>query len=130
MANAKVQGADGGGLQGKISFSVVIPVFNVEPYLGQCLDSMLPALRAEDEIILLADLVGGSPLTTAANVIAEENLMGQTVMVGGVNLPFALSAVLMKDTMETPELIEDLLSESREVLKEFRITNEESEDEI
>ena len=36
----------------------------------------------------------------------------------------------MKDTMETPELIEDLLSESREVLKEFRITNEESEDEI
>ena len=74
--------------------------------------------------------MGGSPLTTAANVIAEENLMGQTVMVGGVNLPFALSAVLMKDTMETPELIEDLLSESREVLKEFRITNEESEDEI
>lgn len=90
----------------------------------------LAPVKAEDEIILLADLVGGSPLTTAANVIAEENLMGQTVMVGGVNLPFALSAVLMKDTMETPELIEDLLSESREVLKEFRITNEESEDEI
>ena len=72
MANAKVQGADGGGLQGKISFSVVIPVFNVEPYLGQCLDSMLPALRAEDEIILaLRSSEDGS--ITIAEHYAQEN---------------------------------------------------------
>lgn len=72
MANAKVQGADGGGLQGEVSFSVVIPVFNVEPYLGQCLDSILPALRAEDEIILaLRSSEDGS--ITIAEHYAQEN---------------------------------------------------------
>lgn len=87
-------------------------------------------ITQEDEIILLGDLVGGSPLTTAANVIAEENLLERTVMIGGMNLPLALSAVLMKDTMETEELIAMLLSEAKEEMKEFQVNNEENEDEI
>ena len=37
--------------------------------VGKCLEAVGP----DDEIILFGDLVGGSPLTTAANVIAEKN---------------------------------------------------------
>ena len=33
-------------------FSVVVPVYNVADYLGKCLDSVLPALEPEDEVIL------------------------------------------------------------------------------
>lgn len=33
-------------------FSVVVPVYNVADYLAKCLDSVLPALKAEDEVIL------------------------------------------------------------------------------
>lgn len=84
----------------------------------------------EDEILLFGDLVGGSPLTTAANVIAEQNLLDRTVMHGGMNLPLVLSATLMKDTMETEELFNTLLPEARDEIKEFRIACEESEDEI
>ena len=83
-----------------------------------------------DEILLFGDLVGGSPLTTATNVIAEKNLLGKTVVIGGMNLPLALSAVLMKDTMETKELVEMLIPEAREELKEFHVAESESEDEI
>ena len=90
----------------------------------------ISGVTKEDEILLFGDLVGGSPLTTAANVIAEQDLMDRTVMVGGMNLPLVLSAVLMKDTMETEDLIAMLLLEAREELKEFQITNEESEDDI
>lgn len=90
----------------------------------------ISGITKEDEIILFGDLVGGSPLTTAANVISEENLLDRTVMIGGMNLPLTLSAVLMKDTMETKDLIEMLLSEAREEMKEFQIVNEENEDEI
>lgn len=39
-------------LNEEVLFSVVVPVFNVEPYLAQCLDSVLPALHADDEVIL------------------------------------------------------------------------------
>ncbi len=87
-------------------------------------------ITKEDEIIVFGDLVGGSPLTTAANVIAEEGLLERTVMIGGMNLPLTLSAVLMKDTMETGDLIEMLLTEAREEMKEFQIVNEDNEDEI
>ena len=90
----------------------------------------LAGVTKEDEILLLADLVGGSPLTTAANVIAELDLIDRTVMIGGMNLPLALSAVLMKDSMELSELKEMLLPEAREELKEFTVVKENEEDEI
>lgn len=90
----------------------------------------IAGITQEDEIILFADLIGGSPLTTAADVIAEQGLMDRTIMVGGMNLPLVLSAVLMKDTMDTRELVESLLPEAREALNEFQVTNTESEDEI
>lgn len=92
----------------------------------KCLEVVGP----EDEILLFGDLVGGSPLTTAANVIAEQKLLERTVMMGGMSLPLALSAVLMKDAMELRELPGMLLPEAREELKEFTITGEDSEEDI
>ncbi len=94
--------------------------------LKKCLD----VIKKEDEILLFGDLVGGSPLTTAANIIAEKQMLEQTIMIGGMNLPLVLSAVLMKDTMDKEELAATLIPEAREELKEFCITNEISEDEI
>lgn len=90
----------------------------------------IAGITEEDEILLFGDLVGGSPLTTAANVIAEQNLLERTVMIGGMSLPLTLSAVLMKDTMDTKELIAILLPEAREEIKEFQVASEENEDEI
>lgn len=87
-------------------------------------------ITQDDEILLLADLVGGSPLTLAANVIAERGLMPKTVMIGGVNLPLALSAAMMKDDMELDELAEALLEESREVMKKFEIAEDEAEEDL
>lgn len=97
---------------------------------GANLRERLEVVKPEDEILLFGDLVGGSPLTTATNVIAERNLLKQTVIIGGMNLPLALSAVLMKDTMELGELAGMLIPEAREELKEFQVTSEDSEDEI
>lgn len=85
-------------------------------------------ITKDDEILLLGDLVGGSPLTLAANVIAEEGFLQNTVMIGGVNMPLALSAALMKDDMELGELAEALLAESREVMQEFKISEDEEEE--
>lgn len=90
----------------------------------------ISGITKEDELLLFGDLVGGSPLTTAANVIAEQKLLDRTVMIGGMSLPLTLSAVLMKDTMDTRDLVEMLLTEAREEMKEFQVTSEENEDEI
>ena len=90
----------------------------------------ISGISKEDEILLFGDLVGGSPLTTASNVIAEQGLLEKTVIVGGMNLPLALSAVLMKDSMDTKDLIDMLITEAREELKEFQVTSSEVEDDI
>ncbi len=97
---------------------------------AQKVEETLSKVGAEDEIILLADLVGGSPLTTAANVIAKMSLLDRTIMIGGMNLPLALSAVLMKDAIEVTELKEMLLPEAREEMKEFHVAKDEEEDDI
>ena len=60
----------------------------------------------------------------------SDSLGRRAVMIGGMNMPLALSAVLMKDTMTTPDLIEMLIPEAREELKQFEITSEESDDDI
>lgn len=95
------------------------------------LKECLSKVGAEDEILLFGDLVGGSPLTTAANVVAQMGLMERTDMVGGMSLPLVLSAVLMKDSMERGELIAMLLPEAREEIKEFKVSGEDAaEDDI
>lgn len=90
----------------------------------------ISVIKEEDELVLFADLVGGSPLTTAANVIAEEGLISRTTMIGGMNLPMVLSAVLMKDNFDREQLKEMVLSEAKEGLKEFTVSTDETEDEI
>ena len=87
-------------------------------------------VKDEDELILFGDLIGGSPLTTAANVIAEKGLLSRTRMIGGMNLPLVLTAALMKDSMETEDLVGMLQDEAKDAIKEFCITTEENEDDI
>lgn len=80
----------------------------------------------DDEIILLGDLIGGSPLTTAMNVVSEKGL--HYTIIGGMNLPLALTAVLMKDTMSTNDLVVQILNEATTALRELKIENDEDED--
>ena len=46
--------------------------------------SVLSVVGPEDEIILFADIVGGSPLATTANVLMEMDLLGRTRMIGAM----------------------------------------------
>lgn len=92
----------------------------------ECIQNITP----EDEILLFADLVGGSPLTTAANVIAEKGLIGRTTMIGGMNFPLVLSAVLQKDFMDTADLMAAVIPEARDALQEFQVRADDSEDDI
>ena len=90
----------------------------------------ISVIGEEDEILLFGDLIGGSPLTTAADVIAAEGLLERTTMIGGMNLPLVLSAAMMKDAMETRELVETLLPEAKDMIQEFQVAVSENEDEI
>lgn len=93
---------------------------------------ILAKINEDDEIILFADIVGGSPLTTAANVIAEAGMIDRTVMVGGMSLPLVLSTILSKDFAEDikDHVRNAMIPEARELIQEFTVTVENEEDDI
>ena len=81
-------------------------------------------ITEDDEIILLGDIVGGSPLTNAIEQVSNKGLIGQTVSFGGMNLAMALTATLM--------LKDSLINGAKDAVKEFVMTsaNDDEEDDI
>lgn len=89
----------------------------------------LSPLTDEDSVLVLADIVGGSPLTTAAMVLEEQGKLGSALILGGMNLTMALTAVVMKDMMEGADLAQVILSEASTALQEFALAPVEGDDE-
>lgn len=98
--------------------------------LAENVRKCVSVVKEEDELLVFADLIGGSPLTTTANVLAEEGLLNRTTMVGGMNLPLVVSAIVSKDSVESKVLVDMLVPEAREALREFTVAVSEGEDEI
>lgn len=86
---------------------------------GENFQELIKGVEPEDEIILLADIIGGSPLTTALNVLTEKGMLSRTIAFGGMNLPMALTAALTKDAMDNEMLKMSLVSESQGAIKEL-----------
>lgn len=83
-------------------------------------------ISTDDEVILLGDIIGGSPLTNATNVLVNKGI--KTVILGGMNLPLALTTVLMKDNVSLDEISDQVLEQARMAMQEFKIVEESEED--
>lgn len=86
-------------------------------------------LTEEDTVVVLADIVGGSPLTTALGVLEEKGKLDTTVVLGGMNLPMALTSVVMKDALEGDDFVAAVLPEASAALQEFKVTTTTDNDE-
>lgn len=90
--------------------------------------SEIQVVRDDDEIILLGDIVGGSPMTNAIAQISERGLENQTIVFGGMNLAMALTATIMKDGIDLDMLKENLISEAKEAIKEFPLADQDDDE--
>ncbi|MDD3224500.1 MAG: PTS fructose transporter subunit IIA [Clostridium sp.] len=95
---------------------------------GEKFEMLIENITNEDEIILFGDIIGGSPLTTAVNILLGKGLLSKTLVVGGMNLPTVLTTVLMKDSMSMEELKKTLFETAAESIKEFKLLDTEEED--
>lgn len=84
--------------------------------------------NSEDEFIVLADIIGGSPLTTFLNVFSERGLMDKSVVLGGMNFTMALTATVSLDAMSKEDIAKNALDEARQALKQYEITSDNSSD--
>ena len=85
-------------------------------------------ITPEDEIILTADIIGGSPLTTALDVLTEKGLLGKTLAIGGMNLPLVLTAAFADAETLLDELEQELTGEAKDQIKRFDLGGDEDDD--
>lgn len=85
-------------------------------------------ITAEDEIILTADIIGGSPLTTALDVLTEKGLLARTLAIGGMNLPLVLTAAFADADTPLDALEAELTGEAKDQIKRFTLGGDEDDD--
>ncbi|MFT8917409.1 MAG: PTS fructose transporter subunit IIA [Oenococcus sp.] len=98
---------------------------------GQRFQEKLEALPEDSQFIVLADIIGGSPLTTVCNILNSHHKLTDSLVLGGMNFPMALNALLLKDTMDNDSLKKKVLAEANGSMKAFVMKKDEpSEDDI
>lgn len=82
-----------------------------------------------DQVLLLADLAEGSPMTNAMRVLDEKNLLPNTLALAGMNLPMAVTAAMLPEDLPIKQIEEEVLSESRQQIHALYLTPNEAEEE-
>lgn len=91
------------------------------------ISKIIEQINPSSQIIVLADLKGGSPYTTTLSVLDENDLLSRSVILAGMNLPLLIN-VALKDSIEKED-IEELINESRKAINKFELV-EDAEDDI
>ena len=87
-------------------------------------------IDSADEVSLLGDIAGGSPLTLSMNVLQERGLLASAIVFGGMNLPMAIAALMKLDAPDAAGIRVELANEGRSGVRELEVSAaDEDEDE-
>lgn len=96
------------------------------------LEKTIAPITADDQIILLGDLIGGSPLTNALNTLAAHGLLSKTRAFGGMNVPMALTAAFDLQSDDLDGLCNSMLTEGKNAQSEVELAlgNDDEEEDL
>ena len=95
---------------------------DVEDFLDQ------HKFKEEVEFIVLADIIGGSPLTTFLNVFSARGYLNRAVVLGGMNFTMALTATVSLDTMDKEAIAKTALSEAKTAVQQYEVPSSPDND--
>ncbi|MBU3106004.1 PTS sugar transporter subunit IIA [Clostridium gasigenes] len=95
-------------------------------FFRQKLDQLIESVKDSDQIVVLADLKGGSPYTSAVTLLSEKGLLQKSKIIAGLNLPMILSVLFIENEIGDKE-IKEIINEAKEGIIEFEIPVEENE---
>lgn len=89
-------------------------------------------LTDDAELVVLGDIMGGSPLTTITNVLNQEGKLEKSIIFGGMNFPMALNAAILKDSLSQQDLGTAIMKEGVSSVKQFSLVEKlnENDDDI
>ena len=94
------------------------------------LKKVLEPVKDGDSLVVLGDIIGGSPLTNTLNVITEKGLLSSTIAFGGMSLPMAISALMaIDDGLDDAALADSLISEAQASVRQVELALDDDDDE-
>jgi PTS system N-acetylgalactosamine-specific IIA component len=94
------------------------------------LESVIAPIGEDDSVVVLGDIVGGSPLTNTLNVLTQKGLLAKTIALGGLSLPMAISTLMaVDDGVDDAALVENVMQEAREGVRQVVLELDDDEDE-
>ena len=84
----------------------------------------------EDNVVVLGDIIGGSPLTNTLNTLTQKGLLAKTIAFGGMSLPMAISALMaIDDGLDDASLVASVVSEAREGARQVELALDDDDEE-
>lgn len=87
-------------------------------------------ITPDDEVVLMGDIQGGSPLTNAMNELSTAGLLPSSAVFAGMNLPMAMTAFMSLASGDLADIKATLVSEARQGATEIVLADDEDEDEL
>ena len=97
------------------------------PEFKENVKALIGPITEEDEVIVMADLISGSPLTTTMETIAEHIPLTNVRAIGGMNLPLAVTAIENEDE-SLDETVEAMIECAMEQVRKFKTDAGDSEE--
>ena len=81
---------------------------------------LIDPITAQDEVVLLVDIAGGSPLKNALVALDDKGLGSNVSVFGGANLAMAIAAVMgIEDGLDMDAIRDAMLSEGSQSVKQI-----------
>ena len=94
------------------------------------LEQVIAPIEADDSVVVLGDIVGGSPLTNTLNVLTQKGLLANTVAFGGLSLPMAISALMaIDDGLDDATLEQSIVEEATAGIRKVELALDEDDEE-
>lgn len=94
------------------------------------LATVLEPIGEGDSVVVLGDIVGGSPLTNTLNTLTQKGLLDKTIAFGGLSLPMAIGALMaIDDDVDDDTLVQSVLTEAREGARRIELALDDDDEE-
>lgn len=99
---------------------------SIEQFKKQ-LSEKLDSMKDAQQILVLADIQGGSPFTSSVEQLGEKGLLDKSFVIAGMNLPLMLTLAFQQETV-TEDALQALIAEAKAGMKLFQNREDEDED--
>lgn len=89
-------------------------------------EALLRPITDQDEVIVMADLISGSPLTTTMELLAQHMDLAHVRAIGGMNLPLAITAIETEDD-SLDDAVSSMVECAVEQVQKFALNADDSD---